>query len=322
MKDTVSIVIPVYNRQNVLEECVLSALAQSYTNFEILLVDDGSTDRSLEICKKLALSDSRIKLLESKHLGVSGARNIALENADGEFVFFLDSDDVIHPLLLESLVAGMKEYNCAMAGSGVINVRESNWHRVNAKIQEKTEFAEAEYHTNEEALHQIFRNNTPVNVIGGVMMRRSLIADTRFDSEFFIGEDFYFIYQNLIKNADVVFLKQKMYYCRLHENNISSHKGYEAFRTRFYRRVKVWESEENFGRIENAAILKREAFSIYLKSLTAYGLDKSEQKQAREVVKSYKKQILHAFSVKNKLGFLLYLYFPQLYRLRSKNKTV
>ncbi len=81
IKDLISVIIPVYNREKVIEECIDSVFAQSYQNFEIVIVDDGSTDSTLQICKRLAEKDERIKLFVAGHGGVSAARNIALDKA-------------------------------------------------------------------------------------------------------------------------------------------------------------------------------------------------------------------------------------------------
>lgn len=106
---TVSVIISVYNRENYIEECLLSVLEQSHKDFEIVLVDDGSTDNTLAICEALAEKEPRIKIIKGEHKGVSAARNLALDNAIGEYLFFLDSDDTIHPLLLEALVDGAEK---------------------------------------------------------------------------------------------------------------------------------------------------------------------------------------------------------------------
>lgn len=89
----VSVVVPVYNVLNYLERCVQSVLNQTYKNLEIILVDDGSTDGSGELCDKLAGQDTRIRVVHQKNRGLSGARNIGIQNASGDYLVFMDSDD-------------------------------------------------------------------------------------------------------------------------------------------------------------------------------------------------------------------------------------
>jgi len=99
----ISIIVPIYNTECYLRECIDSILAQTYTDFELLLIDDGSTDKSGDICDEYALKDSRICVFHKENGGVSSARNIGIENARGEWICFVDADDVIENNYLEVL---------------------------------------------------------------------------------------------------------------------------------------------------------------------------------------------------------------------------
>ena len=100
----ISIIIPIYNAEKYIAKCIDSVLSQSYNDFELILVDDGSTDSSLEICKQYALKDTRIKLLKKQNGGVSSARNYGIKNSKGEWITFIDSDDYIGKDFLEKLI--------------------------------------------------------------------------------------------------------------------------------------------------------------------------------------------------------------------------
>lgn len=89
----VSFIIPVYNVEQYLRQCIDSILQQSYDNFEIILVDDGSTDSSSQLCDNYAIKDNRVKVFHKMNGGLSDARNFGLLHARGEYVIFLDSDD-------------------------------------------------------------------------------------------------------------------------------------------------------------------------------------------------------------------------------------
>ena len=105
----ISVIIPVYNVENYLGECLDSVLRQTYSDFELLLIDDGSRDTSGGICDEYARKDSRISVIHKENGGVSSARNLGLQNAKGEFVAFVDADDVIADTYLEKLHAGILE---------------------------------------------------------------------------------------------------------------------------------------------------------------------------------------------------------------------
>ena len=100
----VSVIIPVYNVEKYLAECVDSVLGQSYTDFEIILVDDGATDSSGSMCDAYARKDPRIRVIHQTNGGLSAARNTGLRAARGEYVYFLDSDDYIEPQTLAMLM--------------------------------------------------------------------------------------------------------------------------------------------------------------------------------------------------------------------------
>ena len=89
----ISVIVPVYNTEKYLDQCIQSVLVQTYTNWELLLIDDGSTDSSGAICDKYAAEDNRIKVVHKPNTGVSDSKNIALDMAKGEYIMFLDSDD-------------------------------------------------------------------------------------------------------------------------------------------------------------------------------------------------------------------------------------
>ena len=313
-KDMISVIIPVYNRELVLEECVESVRNQSDQNWEVILIDDGSTDGTKSVCCRLKEKDERILLLETEHSGVSAARNRGLQEARGEYLFFLDSDDVIHPMLFETLKQGMQKTGAAIAGSCVLSISQKNWGKVPELMAQHRGLGETRFLKQEDALYAAFREDTPINMIGGVMMRRDLTEGTWFSEELFIGEDFFFIYENLIKGADVVFLKQKWYYGRLHRNNSSWNFGFDGFWTRFRRRQLVWESEERLGRRENADCQKRQAFYCYEGCLRKADRGSEEIPRMRNVMRQYRKIIVTPMDGKERIKFYLAVYTPNLYR--------
>ena len=98
-----SIISPVYNTSEYLEQFIKSVLCQSYSDFELILVDDGSTDNSLDICNRYAEKDLRIRVLTQNNLGAGPARNNGIKNAYGDYLFFFDSDDWVDSFSLESI---------------------------------------------------------------------------------------------------------------------------------------------------------------------------------------------------------------------------
>lgn len=117
MDDTplVSIIVPVYQVKAYISECVESLLAQTYTNLEVLLVDDGSTDGSGAVCDEYAARDSRVRVVHQENQGAAGARNTGLDLALGKYIAFVDSDDVIAPTYVKELFLLLKKYQADIA---------------------------------------------------------------------------------------------------------------------------------------------------------------------------------------------------------------
>ena len=109
MNNKISIIIPVYNVENYIERCIDSLISQSYINLEIILVDDGSTDKSGEICDRYAVVDNRIKVIHIKNSGRGEARNIGLSQANGQYIGFVDSDDWVEKDLYKYLIENIEE---------------------------------------------------------------------------------------------------------------------------------------------------------------------------------------------------------------------
>ena len=100
---SISVIVPIYNSDKYLQRCIDSILSQDFEDFELLLIDDGSTDNSGDICDKYAEKDMRVRVFHKKNGGVSSARNLGIENAKGEWVVFIDSDDWVDITMLEKL---------------------------------------------------------------------------------------------------------------------------------------------------------------------------------------------------------------------------
>ncbi|MEC4115183.1 glycosyltransferase [Myroides pelagicus] len=113
----ISIIIPVYNVEAYLTECLESLVNQTYTNLEIILINDGTKDNSAEICKLYAEKDKRIIFLEKENGGISSARNLGIDHANGEYISFVDSDDFIHHKYFEILVTNIENFDIIFCDS-------------------------------------------------------------------------------------------------------------------------------------------------------------------------------------------------------------
>ena len=123
----ISVIIPVYNAQNTIEKTIQSITSQSYQNLEIILVNDGSTDSSYEICRRIQSEDSRIKIIDKENGGVSSARNMGVAHATGEYIIHADSDDIVLPNAYMNLIREANRSNAAIIVGGYYSGLESNY---------------------------------------------------------------------------------------------------------------------------------------------------------------------------------------------------
>lgn len=123
-KGVVSVIVPIYNAEKYLSKCIESILTQTYKKLEILLIDDGSSDKSGEICDRYAAADSRIKVVHRENKGVAYTRNEGLDMASGEYITFVDSDDYIHPCMYECMLKSMHKHNAQIVTCGYKRVQE------------------------------------------------------------------------------------------------------------------------------------------------------------------------------------------------------
>lgn len=209
MSTKVSIIIPVYNAEKQLERCIESVLKQDYTDFELLLINDGSSDKSGDICERYATSDARICVVHKENTGVSDSRNLGISMAKGEFLQFLDSDDWITPEATGLLVRGAEKFNCEMVIAEFYRV-------VGERLARKGDIQEDIVMDREEfAVHMM---NNPADFYYGVLWnklyRRDIIVDNalRMDKEISWCEDFIFNMQYIRYVKKVYALQVPIYY--------------------------------------------------------------------------------------------------------------
>ena len=189
MEPTVSIIVPVYNAENTIPRCIESILNQEYSDFELLLVNDGSTDGSGAVCDAYAARDARVRVIHKENTGVSDTRNTALDQARGTYLQFLDSDDWITPDATSSLVRAAESAQCDLVVSDFYRV-------VGERVSQKGDIDDDGVMTREEYAAHMMEN--PADFYYGVLWnklyRRSIVEahHLRMDPEISWCEDFMF----------------------------------------------------------------------------------------------------------------------------------
>lgn len=205
----ISIIVPVYNSEKYLDECLKSIQKQTYRNFEVICVDDGSTDNSANIVNEYIKNDTRFQLFTQSNSGVSAARNLGLSKVSGEFICFVDSDDIIDNLFLENLI------NLAKDGSFAVCSYSRNIRNLGAKARNVRHYSSREYITN--IINERFEHPN----IWMMLFKNSIIQTQHLD--FTIGcirnEDTEFYLKYLMYEEKVASTDYKGYYYRINESS-------------------------------------------------------------------------------------------------------
>ena len=204
-KPLISVIVPVYGVEAYLPKCLDSLLAQTWQNFELILVDDGSPDGSWNIMRDYAARDSRVRIFKKENGGVSSARNFGMDEARGEYLGFVDPDDWVSPHYLEWMVEAMQEQGVRMALVDFLDVQEG---------EEKTF---EEYPTRPEA-KKITTEHYPQagRSMGGhawrTLYHRSVVEKLRFDQSLHYAEDILFFTQAAAEVGSYAYLDVPLYY--------------------------------------------------------------------------------------------------------------
>lgn len=212
-----SVIVPIYNKADFLDECIQSILAQSCTAIQLLLIDDGSSDNSLEICRRYEELDCRVRVLSQLNRGVSAARNLGLDHALGRYIVFVDADDWISKDYVKHLTDGMENGACQMA---VCNYFEYYW-------QGDGRMVPKDYCKGKRSMKQYLLDmaKKPVHNYYGMMCNRCFEYaileknDLRFDTSLRYGEDTAFTLAYLPYVKQVNTLPYMDYYYRYAERS-------------------------------------------------------------------------------------------------------
>lgn len=207
----ISIIIPVYNTAVYLPNCIKSILAQTYTDFELLLIDDGSTDGSGDICDQYARIDQRIKVVHNKNHGVSYSRNFGLLLSTGEYIAFCDADDQYKQNYL------MDMYNAAKNSSADIVI--CNYSILQEQSEKVVCGRQSGIIEKEEIYRRIFGDNTIGGFVWNKFFKKELIRNIRFDESMQICEDTYFVCHSLKKADKIYYVGNSLYLYRIHPNS-------------------------------------------------------------------------------------------------------
>lgn len=208
MSPKVSIIIPVYKVEKYIRRCLNSVLKQTLTDFEVVLVDDGSPDNCGKICDEYAGYDSRVRVIHQRNAGVSSARNTGLDAATGEYIGFADSDDFIVPSMYEQLYREIVASDADVAMCDFFEVDNADV----CLIEKGIDGSQTKTLTPEEAIKTTFDFSRNVQVsVWNKLYRRKTVQDLRFDTRKHMAEDLEYLMRALTRSRKVVYIPTALY---------------------------------------------------------------------------------------------------------------
>ena len=326
MNPKISVIVPVYNVEKYLRRCIDSILAQAFTDFELLLIDDGSKDKSGEICDEYAVKDKRVRVFHKENGGVSSARNLGLDKAQGEWVYFVDSDDLVLADALETF-NGLTKSNSELVMAGFCTSEENGMVREQPKLMRQCELSVVE------ALKEMYAPSDFCyqGYLCCKLFKKKWIQQNhlRFDENISFNEDRLFIVKYLCcSKACISYTTKAVYNYILRMNSAMStlQKGYnKKFATDFDAYVLMYQEISEYSKDQALIHLAlngicdsyksnhkmMQKFNQYDRNIHRYMFKRMLQNGA---ILQYLKSILRPF-----LGYLGLLLFPEI-TIKLSNK--
>lgn len=297
-KDLISIIVPVYNGQKNIGRCIDSIIRQTYKKIEIIIVNDGSTDTTLNIVESYLQKDKRIRIINKENGGVSSARNAGINASNGEYISFVDSDDTIEKKMVEDLYEAFNKYNCdiSICNYSVIkkNKKRGNNHNKSFFIKDRKAFYE-----NMEILKGFLCNK---------MFKTNLIKQIRLDEKIHYCEDELCLIKYVERSNCFYYNKKPLYNYYIYDDSCSSWLYWNK------KKITVLDAKEQIIKL-----LNKYEFNIYKKYYLDYFInlndiynryDKSiiEKKKLDKIYKSIVRNKNYSYKIKAKV-FIKYKFF-------------
>lgn len=318
----VSVIIPVYNSELYVQPCIQSVLDQTYTSLEIFIIDDGSTDSSLERCLELKRKDNRIQIFSQENKGASSARNYALDIATGEYIFFLDSDDAIHPLLIEESVNQAEKLGVELVLCPLLKQSTQQLEKELIKASKNDERPQGRIIEGKELDEWFHIKNVPnLSRVGGLNIRRDCIGGLRFDENVTWGEDTLFMYRIFSKQIRMVYLDIGWYYYRINPESMTHAITISKVKSRYKSIKEIRDNEYRKGNFYFALSWEK----IFLDTVEIAFMKMREVKDEKELnnlkekaIVEMKSPLFKEISLRRRLLFFFCFFTTPCYVLLSK----
>lgn len=267
----ISILVPVYNCEQYLDQCITSIINQDYTNLQIVLANDGSSDKSLEICRKYAENDSRIKVLTRPNKGVATTRNDLLDQIEGEYFLFVDADDWIEPNMVSCLLGLIEESRA--------DISVCSKHNGDSTNTPKAEKTTVKKWNQKETIEKFLYHKEISGALWNKLIKTSLIKDNRFDPKIYYGEDALFMW-HVLQNLNTLVISNLPLYHQTANLNSLSNTSWKPEKKGTSHRVWALISKEasllwpEYEGIAKARFALEDMWALYFAAASKYSYDK------------------------------------------------
>ena len=301
----ISIIVPVYNAEKYLAECIESVLHQTYLNWELILVDDGSTDSSLNICKAYEARNSQIRVFHKQNGGVSSARNAGIENANGDFITFVDADDTITEDCLAVLFSELQKN-----GADIVSGLEKN---------DSSLRTECIIWKGEDSVLATLGDHPLTYAAWAKLYKREAIGDIRFRDGIRINEDSLFVFEILLNCPIFVGINKKIYSYRKTDQSASraefSEKYFDILRVSEIKYKMIQQKFPEFlAQAENVR-LKAKMNLLHILAMRTQGEYKEQEKSLLKDVRENAKYYISATKADDRWMFILKFHLYWLYAI-------
>lgn len=315
----VSIILPVYNTEIFIEKCLKSLINQTYSNIEILVVNDGSCDNSLNIIKYFAEIDDRIKVYNQKNSGAASARNLALDKMHGDYVMFCDSDDFYEQNMVERMLGLIIRENVDFV---VCNSFAQNCEY--SKFESRKNFYENKY-LKEGKFELTINTLLTMNIF---LWNKILKADKikkyniRFPENIYSCEDNYFMYKYFMFSKSYYYLKEKLYYHSIRKNSLmDKFYGKNADKTLYYAPFAKFDDLFDFLKKNNAHKNLKKIYFLYFAMRIKWIWNIYDDEQAETAINIVKNILKHTGYNPEKNSFFALINKMNLQQIRDFIKT-
>ncbi len=330
----ISIIVPIYNGEKFIDRCVKSIQAQTYKNWELLLMDGASTDNSPGLCAEWEKKDKRIHAhYSTEYRGVSQGRNMGLKNATGDYITFVDVDDWLFPDCLERLYADMGKSGAQIAGCGFVSCTDEDWERRREIVSQAVDvsnesgFYETRLISGKDFLKEGILNHD--TRCWSKLYRREVTEGHFFNEAYTIGEDMLFVWE-VTRAAELISVSEYKGYCYYHNVNGAMLK---KFRENDMDQIRCWQfllqylNSENFeGRIYDTDVIIKTASILLISCMLVAGklalLPKEERREYADLRRQCSDVLNQTLEIKGayagldagyRLKVVFFWLFPELY---------